>query len=269
MYPDSMPNQTGFLPATLGRTGLAVGRLGISASYGVPTAAVERGFEAGMNYLFWASIRTGKFASALRNLRRKRDNMVLVVESYSRMASLVGWSVERALRTIGYDRADVLLLGLWNKPVPARIRDAALRLKERGLVRFLGLSTHRRPFVAELASDVDFEAFHFRYNAVHTGAERDLFPRLPLMNRPGLVNFTATSWRQLLGHRRIPKNERVPTAGDCYRFALARPEIDVCLTGPSKAEHVEEAIAALQLGPMSEQELAWMRRVGAAIYGKR
>jgi predicted aldo/keto reductase-like oxidoreductase len=73
----------------------------------------------------------------------------------------------------------------------------------------------------------------------------------------------------LLGHRRIPGNERVPTAGDCYRFVLARPEIDVCLTGPGQAGHVQEAIAALERGPMTEEELAWMRRVGAAIYGRK
>ena len=37
--------------ATLGRTGREVCRLGISASYGVPTAAVERAFDQGVNYL--------------------------------------------------------------------------------------------------------------------------------------------------------------------------------------------------------------------------
>ena len=265
MYPVPMSSPAGFQPATLGRTGLAVGRLGLGASYGVPAAAVERGFEAGMNYLFWASIRTGKFAAALRNLKPKRDRMALVIESYSRLAGLMRWSIELALRTIGYDHADVLLLGMWNKPVPARLIEAAGRLRERGLVRFVGVSTHKRSLVPKLAAD--FDVVHFRYNAVHTGAERDVFPRLAARNRAGLAAFTATSWKQLLGHRRIPGNERVPTAGDCYRFVLARPEIDVCLTGPGQAGHVEEAIAALKRGPMAEEELAWMRRVGAAIYG--
>ena len=36
---------------TLGRTGLVVGRMGLSASYGAPAEAIERGSEAGMNYL--------------------------------------------------------------------------------------------------------------------------------------------------------------------------------------------------------------------------
>ena len=36
----------------LGRTGLEAGRLGVSASYGVPGSAVEEAFERGVNYLY-------------------------------------------------------------------------------------------------------------------------------------------------------------------------------------------------------------------------
>jgi hypothetical protein len=52
----------------LGRTGLEVGRLGISAGYGVPAMAVDSSFERGVNYLYWGSRRTPGFAQALRNL---------------------------------------------------------------------------------------------------------------------------------------------------------------------------------------------------------
>jgi len=114
-----------FERAKVGRTGREVGRLGISTSYGVPTAAVERAFEQGVNYLYWGSMRTKPFAQALRNLAGRRDHMVLLIQSYSRMAALVGRSLERALRVIGYDHTDLLLLGMWQKPVPQRILDAA------------------------------------------------------------------------------------------------------------------------------------------------
>ena len=83
-----------------------------------------------------------------------------------------------------------------------------------------------------------------------------------------MVAFTATSWRQLLGHRRLPKGEKVPTAADCYRFVLSRPEVDVCLSGPSSADQMEHALEALRRGPLAPDELAWMRRVGDAIYGR-
>jgi len=252
-------------PTTLGRTGLRVGRLGLSSSYGMPAAAVEAAFEQGMNYLYFGSIRRRGFAEALRHLRPRRERMVLVLQSYSRLASFLTFTFERGLRRIGYDHADVLLLGMWNKPVSPRILDAARRLKERGLVRFVAASTHHRPLVPAGVDDVDI--FHVRYNAVHAGAEQDVFPHLAGVGRPGIVAFTATSHRQLLRSKRIAA-EKVPTAGDCYRHVLSNPGVDVCMTGLSSAEQTEHALAALRRGPMSADELAWMRRVGDAIYGK-
>ncbi len=257
----SMTTQT-FEQAVLGRTGLRVGRLGVSASYGVPAAAVERAFERGVNYLYFGSRRLGGFAEALRHLAPQRERFVLVIQSYSRLAGLVGWSLERALRILRFDHADVLLLGMWQRPVPPRILEAAQRLQQRGLVRHLGLSTHKRVRVPEIAAASDFDVIHFRYNAAHPGAEQDIFPHLAAEGRPGSVSFTATSWRQLLNPKRTPPGERTPTAADCYRFVLSRPEVDVCMTGPADAAQMDHALEALRLGPMSEDELAWMRRAG-------
>jgi aryl-alcohol dehydrogenase-like predicted oxidoreductase len=267
-----------FERALLGRTGLEVGRLGIASGYGAPAEALERAFERGVNYIFWGSRRGDSFGAALKRLRPQRARFVLVIQSYTRAGSLLGWSLERALRTLGFEYTDILLLGLWNKPVPPRILNAARRLKERGLARFLAVSTHKRTMVPHFVAGRDFDVIHFRYNAAHAGAEEDIFPRLPAANRPGMVSFTATSWRQLMGTaplqgivpgaRRPPKSERVPTAADCYRYVLSRPEVDVCLTGPANMEQMEEALEALRLGPMSEEELAWMRRVGRAVAGK-
>ena len=101
-----------FERATLGRTGRVVSRLGLAASYGVPTAAVEKAIDAGVNYLYWGSMRRDAFGQALRNRRARRDEFVLVLQSYSPMASLLGWSVERGLRALGFDHTDVLLLGM-------------------------------------------------------------------------------------------------------------------------------------------------------------
>jgi aryl-alcohol dehydrogenase-like predicted oxidoreductase len=256
-----------FQPRLLGRTGLRVGPLGVGSSYGVPAAAIEMAFEQGVNYLYWGSLRRGGFAEALRNLKPQRNKVVLVMQSYSRLAPLVGWSVEHGLRRLGYDFADILLLGLWNKPVPAGILDAARRLRERGLVRHLAISAHHRPRIAELGQGSDFDVLHFRYNAAHPGAEREIFPALPAAGGPGMVSFTATCWGKLLRSDRIPRGERTPTAADCYQFVLSRPEVHVCLSGPADRGQMEEALRALRGGPMSADELAWMLRVGAAVHG--
>jgi aryl-alcohol dehydrogenase-like predicted oxidoreductase len=255
--------------SVLGRTGAEVCRLGLAAGYGAPAEAVEQAFEHGVNYFYWGSRRSPAFGEGLRRLAPQRDRFLLVIQSYSRLASLIGWSLERALRALRFDYADVLLLGLWNRRPPERILDAARRLKEQGRVRFLALSTHHRPLVPSLAVEGIFDIFHVRYNAVHTGAERDVFPLLPRDRPAGIVTFTATRWGQLLSHRRIGPGERKPTAADCYRFVLSHPAVDVCLAGPADVGEFQAVLDALERGPMTEEELAWMRRLGRAIYGRR
>ena len=67
--------------------------------------------------------------------------------------------------------------------------------------------------------------------------------------------------------RRTPKGEKTPRASDCYRFALSNPNVDVCLAGPAGREQLDEALSALDRGPMAEDEIAWMKRIGVAIRG--
>jgi len=257
-----------FERAMLGRTGIDVCRIGLASSYGAPASVVERAFDEGVNYFYWGSLRRGGFGEGLRALAPRRGRFLLVTQSYSRVAALVGLSLERALRTLRFDYTDVLLLGLWNGMPPPRILDACQKLRERGLVRRVAVSTHNRPLIARLASDPQFDIFHVRYNAVHRGAEREVFAHARGEDWPGIVSFTATCWRQLLDRKRVPAGERAPTAADCYRFVLSHPAVSVCMTGPADAGQFEEAVKALRGGPMGEDELGWMRRVGDAIYGR-
>ncbi len=60
--------------ATLGRTGLKVGRLGISSSYGAPAAAFEEAFERGCNYFVIGSFMKGRskeMIKAIHNIVQK------------------------------------------------------------------------------------------------------------------------------------------------------------------------------------------------------
>ena len=109
-----------------------------------------------------------------------------------------------------------------------------------------------------------FDAIMVRYNAAHPGAEREVFPQLA-MRRPGVVAFTATRWGTLLDPKLTPEGERTPRASDCYRFALTNPNVDVTLAGPKDDVELEEALRAVERGPMNDDELAWMKRVGASV----
>jgi len=255
-------------PRVLGRSGLTVSRLGLGSSYGVGERDVERAIERGVSYLYWGSRRRGGFGRAIaRAARRDRDRLCLVVQSYSRSALALGPSLELALRRLGTDHADVLLLGWWNAPPPRRIVDRATALVEAGKARAVMISCHHRPTFAQLIANPAYGAIMVRYNATHRGAEGEVFPHVTAAldrpdGAPGVVAYTATRWGTLLDRSLVPVGEPVPRASDCYRFALTRPEVDVVLAGPANGAELDEALAALDRGPMSADELAWMARVG-------
>jgi aryl-alcohol dehydrogenase-like predicted oxidoreductase len=162
------------------------------------------------------------------------------------------------------DYVDLLTLSWWNSPPPARILDAALELKARGKVLHLMISSHNRPSFAQAIDNTAYDALMVRYNAAHPGAEQEVFPHLA-RRRPGVVAFTATRWGSLLNPAFTPPGEMTPTTSDCYRFALSNPNVDVTLAGPKDQTQLDQALVTLEKGPMSEDELQWMRRVGAHV----
>ena len=251
-----------------------VSQLGIGSSYGASASVIEEAVEQGVNYLYWGTIRRPDFGRAMRNLaRRNREGIVLTVQSYSRIPRLIGPSVEIALRRAGLDYFDILLLGMRNERPGQAYIDAFERLREQGKVRFLSLSTHNRPLLPSLfaeyrAGKSPYEVFMLRYNAVHRGAERDVFPFVPTEPHPGMIAYTATRWGDLVDSSKVPTGETPPTASDCYRFVLGQPTVDLVLCGPSDRSQMQEALRALEQGPLPPDDVKRMQRIGDHIYGR-
>jgi len=255
----------------LPHTDLHVSRIGLGSSFGVPAEGLELAFERGINFFYWGSVRRPGFGEGIRRLaRRHRDEMVVVLQSYARGPGIgLRAGFELGLLRLGLDHVDVLLLGWHNSRPGSAILDAALELREQGRVRHLMMSGHERTFFPEMAKEGIFDLFMVRYNAAHRGAELEVLPRLPGGDeRPGICAYTATRWGTLLDPRRMPAGERTPRASDCYRFCLSQPGIDMTLCGPASVDHVLEALAALEAGPLSQDDLAWMRRVGDHVRGR-
>ncbi len=255
-------------PVTLGRSGLRVSRLGIGSSFGVPAAAIEAAYhEYGVNYLYWGTYRHGRMAEAIRHLApAQRERLVITVQSYDRTGWLMPRLFERGLRQLGIEYADVLLLGLHNRPPPPRVLDAALRIRERGLARHIAMSGHHRPLFPRLAAPGHpYDVLMLRYNAAHPGAEQDVFAHLPPEGGPGIIGYTATCWGTLLRPRWMPAGEQPLRASDCYRFVLSQPRVDLCLTGPADAEQMREALHTLEAGPLSPEEMERVRRIGRHV----
>jgi aryl-alcohol dehydrogenase-like predicted oxidoreductase len=261
-------------PVILGRTGIKVGRLGIASGYGAPTAAIEEAFERGCNYFTWGTVIKGykpEMRQALKNIVAKgqRDRLVLAMFTYAHNNFFTERMLRHGLKSAGLDHADVLILGYFSRRVPRRLIDGALKMKEKGLTRFIGLSSHSRKLLGELGRDGEFDVLHLRYNAAHRGAETEIFPFLSGEKRPGTVAFTATRWGKLLDPKKMPPGEKPPTAADCYRFVLSHPAVDVCISGAKSVEQMRENLAVLDAGPMPEEDLARMRRIGDYFHGRK
>ncbi len=258
--------------ATLGRTGLNVGRLGISSSYGAPAEAFEEAFERGCNYFVVGSFIKGRSKEMIRAIRNiigqgKRDQLVVCLMEYTHSRLIGKPHFYKGLKKMGLDYVDVLMLGYYPSRPRKQVMDLALGLKERGAVRHLALSGHNRKlFPMLLESPIDI--FQVRYNAVNSGAEEDVFPFCGGENKPGIISYTATRWGQLLNEKKMPPGEKPLTAGDCYRFVLSHPAVDLCMTGARSLKMMRENLETLESGPLSPEEMERIRRIGDHIYGK-
>jgi len=256
----------------LGRTGLKVGRLGISSSYGAPAAAFEEAFERGCNYFVVGSFMKGRsreMIKAIRNITKqgKRDRLVVCQMEYTHSRLLGKPHFYRGLHKLGLEYVDALMLGYYPNKPGKQVMKLALDLKEKGLVRHLALSGHsRKLFSSLLESPIDI--FQVRYNAANSGAENDVFPYCGGEDRPGMISFTATRWGQLLKESKMPKGEQPLTAKDCYRFVLSNPAVDICMTGARNHEMMRENLETLESGPLSPEEMERIRRIGDHVYGK-
>lgn len=252
----------------LGRTGLSVCPLAVSGGYGVDAKSLREAFDRGVNYWYHGSFRRPAMTQAIREIIAdgKRDELVLVLQSYTRWSWFLEKSIEHGLRKLKTDRADVLLLGWFNSMPSERLMAKVERLRARGLFKYVAISSHERTLFPKLAADPRFDILHIRYNAAHAGAEKDVFPSMPSGPRPGTVAYTATSWGQLLDPKRAPKGESPLHASDCYRFVLSNPDFNVCMTGPANAAQMREALEVLDAGPLSADEMTRVRRVGAHVH---
>ena len=262
MEPDSFTNRH---VAALGKR---IFRLGLSASYGLDERAAREALDGPFQYVLWtptAKALTGPLRDACRRDRERYT--VASGPTLGFFSGSVRRSVERSLRLLATDYLDVLQVFWVGKmsALTAGVLEEMARLRESGKVRALGVSIHDRPRAGRLAASSPLDLLMVRYNAAHPGAEREIFPHLAA-RRPAVVAYTATSWRKLL---RRPRGWDGPvmTAGDCYRFCLTSPHVDVVLTAPGNTGRMRENLAALGKGPLAPDEERWMRDFGRAVHG--
>jgi len=259
-----------FLQTTLGRIGARIHRVGLSATYRPGTRTIQRALDEGINLLFCFGI-DSQMVSVIREIppaRRERYTIVTGAYNFIWGYPNLRRTLEKRLRQLRTDYIDAFLfLGVTKpKEMPDEIFEEFARFKEEGKIRAAGLSTHDRAFAGELAKRGAVDLLMIRYNAAHRGAERDVFPFLQPHN-PAVISYTSTRWTYLMrAPKGWPKESPVPTAPMAYRFVLSNPDIHACLMAPASEKQFVENLAGIRKGPLSEEEMRFMRDFGDHVY---
>jgi len=262
---------------TLGAIGRLC-RLGLATrgNAAAPAEAIWRALERGVNYWNWCGRRDGMW-EAIRELGRRRSGVCIAVQLEARSADGALREIETVCRELKTDYIDVVTyyyvesLEEWRAIVhPERGAQAALEeLREQGIVRCVGLTTHQRRLAARVVQEGHLDLVMVRYNAAHRGAERDLFPVTRRLGLP-VVAFTVLRWRHLIEPLAAVPEVHPLDAVECYRYVLSNPDVAVALMAPGSAEELAQNLTLLDdWRPVAQEERARIEAYGRLVYRHR
>ena len=184
------------------------------------------------------------------------------------------------------------------------VADVFDRLREQGLTRLIGITANGdTAAVRRVVASGRFDSAQVYYNMLNPSAGQDMPPAwkghdfrgllatcrehgVAVMNiRVLAAGVLATDQRHgrespMMPEADLPSEERRARAvferlGDRYgtraqtaiRFALANPDISGIVVGMAELDHLEQALAAAEMGPLPEDALAALREVYASGFG--
>jgi hypothetical protein len=275
-----LPLLTDRLP--LGGDGLRVSPfcLGI---VGDPDTVVAA-FEAGMNFFFlttdmhwplYEGTRRGLEKLIATGGKGVRDRIVVAGVCYPTQPEFCTVPFDELVSAVpGLERLDVLLAGgAYGGEIDKRLPIYAAHREQRYLgARAMGATFHDRKAARVAVSERQLDIAYVRYNTHHAGAREEVFAQMPERPRPLLFNFKSTS-----GY--VPPARMAelglgspdwwqPQVPDHYRFALTRPELDGLLIALRNRAEVSELAAAMERGPLTEEEEQYLMDVAAVARGE-
>ena len=166
----------------LGRTGLMVTK----PAFGVlPLQRVEmneavrilrKAYDHGINFYDTARAYSDSEEKIGKALSGVRKNIIIATKTQARKKETLEKHLETSLKTLKTDYIDIYQLHnpekLPDQEDPESLYDAMLKAKEKGLIRFIGITNHRRPVALEAVQSSLFDTIQFPLSLLAT--EEDL-----------------------------------------------------------------------------------------------
>lgn len=250
----------------LGKTGvdvtiLGLGGEGILRTYGHEREAydlINRAIDLGINYFESARAYSGSESYYGRSLRERRKEIFLTSKSHARNKKGAQFHLQETLRNMKTDHLD-----LWqvhdvrtDEEVDEIFAsngaiEAFVEAKEKGLVRFIGVTGHHDPLVTKRCLQrFDFDTVLIPVNPAEPAYKSYLTEVIPAAKKKGMGIIGMKVYFRGFADR-LPWFE---TMEPFFRFALSQP-ITIAVIGCDDVRQLEENVKfASSFSPMTEKE---------------
>ena len=222
------------LPRTLlGRTDLEITRFGIGGAYCESADGYRAALDCGVNYVDTArSYRDGEDEKVIgKAIQGRRHSLVIASKTAKRDAKGARRELETSLRELKTDYLDIIQLHHLNTKEerlqalgPGGALEAALRARDEGLVRFIGVTGHDWVQIEFAVRSGHFDTVLCWYNCAMKEPETTVFPAAQACNT-GVVIMNASRNERLLG------GSEGPSPAQFYRYVLNHDAVHTTIMG--------------------------------------
>ncbi|WAI01555.1 aldo/keto reductase [Methanogenium organophilum] len=228
---------------------------------------INSGMEHGINLIDTVMSDTSAAEPIAQALKGRRDEMIMQIhlgavyphETYSRTRSLseLQRGFEGELKKYGTDYADIGLIHYvdevsdFEEILSGGIFDYALKLKDEGVIRHLGFSSHSAEVSRLFIETGEIDVFMFSLNAAYDfepsegklilAKERAELYRACEKRGVGITVMKPYCGGQLLNAKTSPLYHRM-SIPQCIRYALDSPVVISCLPGVRSLKDLEDVL---------------------------
>ena len=159
--------------------------------------------DRGVNFLNWCGAEDG-LSAAVAGLGARRSEVVLCVQLEARTADEARRELDGMCEVLATDFLDVVTFyyveehAEWRQIVgPGGALEGCAAARDAGQIGLVGVTSHQRPWLAEMAHSGLLDLLMLRYNAAHRGAETEVLPAATALGLP-VVAYTCLRWGALL-----------------------------------------------------------------------
>jgi len=235
----------------LGNTGLLVSRLCFGSLTMSPLqrnltakeggALLERAYDKGVNFVDTADLYDNyeHVKTGLKNIGK--NNIIISSKSYAYDRKTAEETLTRALKSIDRDYIDIFMLheqesvhtirGHWDAV------EFFVKMREKGHIRALGLSTHHVAGVTGANKHEVFEVLHpicnFKGIGIQDGTIEDMIEAL---------EFSKTAGKGIYGMKPLGGGNLISNLEEAFAFALEQDVMDSFAVGMQSIEEIEDNV---------------------------